>query len=411
MRKNFFIYLLVFILALKSKSTAQQIWQKCTCNPIMVKDSSFYEGLAIGSPDVILDSGIFKMLYAAGGLDHKGRISYAFSYDGQKWVKYNNDTPVLDVDTGQSWDNFFLDTPSWLKDSSGYKMYYFGDNDNNPLNSAIGLAISNDGIHWKRYTHNPVLRPGKNGDWDSLYIESPTVVYAKGKYFMYFSGVDSSYKVRIGMALSTDGIHWTKYSNNPVLTEGKPGDWDSYSVATPSVIYKDSVFLMWYCGVSYIDLLDGKIDTIKVGMAYSYDGFNWFKNPSNPILTTYSPPFTEFEKRGPWAPTVLYYDSLKTFYMWYETAYGFGLATSKDNAYYNKPDELIKIYPNPTQGRINIQSKQNCSLIIANTMGQIVFHKNIKKGTNIVKLIVSEGIYFFIFKTQNSTITKKIIIL
>lgn len=85
---------------------------------------------------------------------------------------------------------------------------------------------------------------------------------------------------------------------------------------------------MYYCGASI-----GDIDTIRVGLAVSFDGINWIKYPGNPIMDTYTPPL---DIRGPWAPDVIILPD-GSFIMWYETAIGFGLAFSGRLGIYEIP--------------------------------------------------------------------------
>ncbi len=305
--------------------TAQTVWIKYPANPVMVREGNFYEE-TIGSPSVILLRDTFRMYYAAGGRDTKGRIALALSTDGIHWTKYGSATPVFGPDS-TGWDSHFLDTPDILYDGQ-FKLYYFGDSDNDPPGGAIGLAVSSDGVSWSRVGTSPVLSPGADGDWDGLFLESPTVLYdpSSGLYFMYFSGADTTWRVRIGGATSPDGIHWTKMPENPVLTPGGASDWDGFAVATPTVLKRDTLFEMWYCGASVEDILaDGDIDTLWIGYATSNDGVVWTKHPENPLIGTYTPPA---DVRGPWAPDVVFVPSRGEFMMWYETAFGFGLATS-----------------------------------------------------------------------------------
>ncbi len=285
--------------------------------------------LFIGSPTVILLRDTFRMYYASSDSSGRGWIRYAYSTDGLNWEKFP--IPVLEPDDS-SWDGKFLDTPEIIHDDGGFKLYYFGDTDNNPQGGSIGIAISSDGIHWSRPLEQPVLNPGQPGEWDGLFIESPSVVYDSSNhtYFMYYSGVDSTWRVRIGGAFSTDGINWSKFPENPILTEGAPWEWDGFSVATPSVIKRDTLFEMWYCGASVRDFMeDGRIDTLWIGYATSTDGIHWRKFDGNPLFGTYTSPFKPEEIRGPWAPDVVFISGQGEFKMWYETAYGFGLATSR----------------------------------------------------------------------------------
>lgn len=353
-------------------SHAQVIWQRSPYNLVMEKSLNISEGLAIGSPSLIDEGDTLKMLYAAGGVDNKGRISYAYSTDGVQWTKYNNAQPVLDVGDPGSWDSHFLDTPDWLKDSSGYKMYYFGDTDNLSVGGAIGLAVSADGINWTRHGNQPVLSPGTPGDWDGLFIESPSVLYDGSLYYMWYSGIDTTWRVRIGVATSPDGITWTKYPGNPVITEGSLYAWDGLSVAVPAVIYHNQAFEMWYCGASYLDLLDNNtVDTLKVGYATSPDGLNWTRYSGNPVMNTYDSPYDSIEYRGPWVPDIIYRPQEDRLYMWYETAYGFGLATSGNGLSVAEPEiPEIRIFPNPADAFIRVIP---CAVVNGGTMNFTLF--------------------------------------
>ena len=76
-------------------------------------------------------------------------------------------------------------------------------------------------------------------------------------YEMWFSGAEvyedtlamNHRKLRTGYATSPDDIHWTKYSGNPVLDLGLPGEWDDEASFTPSVIFDGCKYEMWYTGI------------------------------------------------------------------------------------------------------------------------------------------------------------------
>lgn len=41
---------------------------------------------------------------------------------------------------------------------------------------AIGLATSDDGVHWTRQADNPILRPGAKGRWNDMRVLAPDVL-------------------------------------------------------------------------------------------------------------------------------------------------------------------------------------------------------------------------------------------
>ena len=76
--------------------------------------------------------------------------------------------------------------------------------------------------------HGIVLQPGPPGSWD-VRLEgaiSPATAIKKGNtYFLYYVGADGDRSTdggprhrALGVAISTDGIHFTKYAKNPIIT-------------------------------------------------------------------------------------------------------------------------------------------------------------------------------------------------
>jgi hypothetical protein len=108
------------------------------------------------------------------------------------------------------------------------------------------------------YGSNPVLKPGKDSEWDAGALGSISVVKAKGIFHMYYEAWGKRSEknwdageyntLQIGHAVSLDGIHWKKDTANPVLPKGKVGTWDHDGTWDPYVIYENGEFKMWYGG-------------------------------------------------------------------------------------------------------------------------------------------------------------------
>lgn len=402
-KKNL-IVITLFFLSIQLLN-AQTIWTRYPRNLIMTKTLNNYEGTFIGSPSIIDEGDTLKMLYAVNA-SAQGRISYAFSIDaGITWTKYNNATPIFDVGSIGSWDSYFLDTPDWIKDKAGYKMYYFGDTDNSSVDASIGLATSSNGINWTRSGPAPVLKKGNPGDWDGLFVGDPTVVYDGVGYYMWYSGIDTTWQVKIGFATSADGITWAKHPGNPVLNGGALFSWEGYGVGVPTVIKRNGQFEMWYNGVSYFDVLDnGLVDTIRIGFATSTNGINWTKSKLNPIFNTYDAGYNLTEYRGPWAPDVVYRPTDNKYYMWYETGYGFGLSTSPDNILSTATTHpfpiSFSIYPNPASESITIKhpdSGNKGRIRIFNSMGILLNEVDLTQQAQASQINIAglpKGLYF-----------------
>jgi len=262
------------------------------------------------------------------------RIGYATSDDGIVWEK-DEGNPVLNLGVPGAWDDYYVGSPSVLFDDGTYKIWYTGFHG---TNHRIGYATSDDGITWMKYEGNPVLDLGVPGTWDDYDVCNPSVLFDDGTYRMWYSGFNGS-TWRAGYATSPDGIMWTKYEDNPVLDLGAPGAWDDSGVYTPSVLFYDGTYKMWYSGS------DGS--NVRIGYATSDDGMVWTKYEGNPVLNLGAP--GAWDGYDAWTPSVVFYD--EAYKMWYSGNDGsnwrIGYATSNatiaihtDKLTYHKGDSM-----------------------------------------------------------------------
>lgn len=92
------------------------------------------------------------------------------------------------------------------------RMYYSGNRTGQP--SAIGMATSTDGLHWTRVGAAPVVGPGAaSTTCDASGADRPMVIAKNGGggFLMYYRGSNGTH-VHICLAESTDGTTWTPYS-------------------------------------------------------------------------------------------------------------------------------------------------------------------------------------------------------
>jgi len=222
----------------------------------------------------------YKMWYAGSNAASIYSIGYATSTNGITWTKYAGN-PVI-TGTAGNWDANAV-TGDVVFDGATYHTWYWGGPGSIPGSAyyAIGYATSTNGITWTKYASNPVIT-STAGSWDSKYILCPCVISDTGLYKMWYTGIDNSGTWSIGYTTSTNGISWNKYSGNPVLQTGLTGSWDASQVLCPDVILDGTTYRMWYTGAN----ADG---TRRVGYAISPDGVSWTKCASNPVLSEGAP--------------------------------------------------------------------------------------------------------------------------
>ena len=162
-----------------------------------------------------------------------------------------------------------------------FKMWYTGFNGER---YAIGYATSRDGLHWERYPGNPVLE-SSSSEWDREGVGFPAVVRVNGKYYMFFTLLKQARAHRdaaIGLAISEDGIHWERVGDGPVLLPGAAGEYDSRALVSPEVFIDDGTWNLLYAGGrDYPGDNDGRWAILH---ATSPDGLHWQVGPL-PVLT------------------------------------------------------------------------------------------------------------------------------
>ena len=152
---------------------------------------------------------------------------------------------VLDTaDMPDSCDNWLM-APTVIKDGDTYKMW-FGGRDSS-FTTRVHYSESTDGLNWNLPV--VVIDAGAEGTYDTAEAAMPTVLKEGGIYKMWYVGsAESSRKgMDIGYATSKDGIHWERYSGNPVIDNTKY-TVTAYGIYAPFVLYDrdEGLYKMWF---------------------------------------------------------------------------------------------------------------------------------------------------------------------
>ncbi len=286
MKNLFKVWLLSIVLSFGIVDASGQFtWTKDARNPVLSGGTSGAWNAHIAEPCVLLntDSSRYEMWFVgftgAPGPNndyHPYKIGYASSTDGIHWSMYPS--PVLSP-TVSTWDAYTTDEPMVIRENGQYKMWYTSFlSPTSP--DYLGYATSPDGIHWTKYSGNPVMGPGKAA-WEVAGPYGCCIIPFQGGYKMWYAGVDATFlKDNIGYATSADGIVWLKDTvNNPVLRVGPSGQWDDGLVGVPQVLLSSNIAYMWYSGYR------SSTGPRAAGVATSNDtGKTWTKYASNPVL-------------------------------------------------------------------------------------------------------------------------------
>lgn len=194
----------------------------------------------------------------------KGQVSSALP-----WQTY--DKPLLSYDDrdAQWWEQLtqYKSTIYWIKDKQqqirkGYPfaMYYNagGKDDTHPKGERIGIALSKDMRHWKRYEGNPIFSHDSDGTitGDAQLVDMTGAVpdelrNGKPVYVMfYFSAFNPTrdYNAFNTFAVSTDLVHWQDWTGPDLIVPSKP--FDEMFAHKSYVLKHDGVVYHFYCAVN-----------------------------------------------------------------------------------------------------------------------------------------------------------------
>ncbi|MBI2479224.1 MAG: hypothetical protein HYV60_11500 [Planctomycetia bacterium] len=183
---------------------------------------------------VLREAGKMRMWFSAGTLGGGGRVQSihdTLSSDGAHW------TTASPVQLERAY------APTVIKTAAGYQMWYTVPGGYPWL---MKHARSDDGCHWN-VTEEPVLKVTQA--WEHYLQIYPTVTKAGDVYLMWYASYlqEDRKTTAIGFAVSLDGVQWYKHPRNPVLRPDPDRPWESHYVSSQSVIrLPDGSFRMWY---------------------------------------------------------------------------------------------------------------------------------------------------------------------
>ena len=108
----------------------------------------------------------------------------------------------------------------------------------------IGMAVSDDMIHWKRFGEKPVISNGVAKRMGGI-SGDPQIVRMGDLWVMFYFGAHWQKGIFDTFACSTDLVHWTKWTGPHLIDPSEP--WDNKSAHKPWVIKWNGVVYHFYC--------------------------------------------------------------------------------------------------------------------------------------------------------------------
>ncbi len=160
-----------------------------------------------------------------------------------------------------------------------WRLYYIGWNlgQTVPFRNSLGLAVSNDGIHFKRAYKGPVLDRTRD---EPHFCASSWIIKEDRYRIWYLSCVKwrindegkPEHCYHIKYAESNDGIDWERNGKVAIDFESEK----EYAISRPCVIKGKKGYHMWF---------SHRGDKYRIGYAFSKDGIDWDRRDDEAGIT------------------------------------------------------------------------------------------------------------------------------
>ncbi|HRJ40989.1 MAG: family 43 glycosylhydrolase [Caldilineaceae bacterium] len=196
------------------------------------------EAKGICAPGVLAREGTVHLFYQTYGNGPRDAICHAVSTDGLTFRRDPSNPifrPTGDWNCGRAID---ADVIAW----DDRLLLFYATRDPNFRVQMLGVAaapLASDFSRttWTQLGNEPILQPELA--WEQECIEAPALCIWEGRLVMFYAGAYNNAPQQVGVAVSGDGVAWTRLWDEPFLPNGQPGEWNSSESGHP-FLFTDS---------------------------------------------------------------------------------------------------------------------------------------------------------------------------
>jgi D-alanyl-D-alanine dipeptidase len=221
--------------------------ERLSDQPVIKSGAAPWMASGVFNPAAVMVNGKTVLLFRATGEGGTSRIGYAESTDG---LHFKIDPEPVLVPAAPYEEGGGVEDPRVVRIGDTYYMTYTGYNRHD---AQLCLATSTDLRHWERHgVILPAYKGTWNNGWTKSGAIVPERI--NGRWWMYYLGTrhdsDGPDRDYMGLASSDDLLHWADSTSVPVL-DRRPGAFDSRVMEPgPPPLMTDAGILLLYNGAS-----------------------------------------------------------------------------------------------------------------------------------------------------------------
>ena len=290
-------------------------WKRDPGNPVLPPATdSAYESTRCMNPYVVRVGNEYQLYYSGGDAEGNQRICMAIApVEGPH--HFTRHGVILGVGEAGCFDARWCVLPCVHRFGTKWHLYYSGHEGTDlGLQSfpGIGLAVSDDGIHFQRYSSDPVISGDQTAEFpDNRGIAGGGTILEKALpngtvcYRMYYTLVvgKKNADVRIdqekhcAVCHSTDGVHWTDH--RLIMSPRRDVSSEDIAVAAPFVWQDGGRYRMLYCGIGT------RWGYYSIAEAVSEDGYQWHRGEGDGNISLAPDPHSSWESEMVEYPCVI----------------------------------------------------------------------------------------------------------
>lgn len=249
-------------------------------------------------------------------------VGYLTSEDGVNWTEVQEE-PIFAHEEGPYGADMNLVTSALVQADGTWVFYLFlssldGIREDPARVHGIARATASSPTDPWQFDEELVLLPGGEGEWDYGFIGTAEIIETETGFVMFYVG--GNMNSQVGMATSEDGIHWEKYDDpatteapfaesDPVFTPQAAETWEFNNITDIAVVQDGDGWLMFYGSMN-----TGGISSFSgYNLAFSDDGIHWERLSDEPLWNN-----RQIKRRPTWTFEMLPFNG--ELFVWMEIA-------------------------------------------------------------------------------------------